>query len=221
MMPSCPSVGTCRTHAWGCLLLMPIRTDFSEQVAGANEEVVLSAEDMLQCLERGILCRSVGCTSMNSVSSRSHAIFTVTIEQTGPQEPLGGDAAEDAKGATAAALICSKFHFVDLAGSERVKRTQVPAPSPHPHPQPVQRNEQPACLQILPTHLPIEVPPACLHACPLAHLPAWLSFQINVIQPFAVVDARGAGSCGHAHTHNACTSTRLEPKRRHAPCTPL
>ena len=42
---------------------------------------------------------------MNSVSSRSHAIFTVSVKVTGERNTH------------------SKLHFVDLAGSERAKRT--------------------------------------------------------------------------------------------------
>lgn len=45
---------------------------------------------------------------MNSNSSRSHAIFTVTLIQQLPES-----------------VINSKFHFVDLAGSERLKKTNA------------------------------------------------------------------------------------------------
>ena len=51
------------------------------QVVGATEELVGSAEEMLQCLERGTVGRSVGSTSMNAVSSRSHAIFQIVFTQ--------------------------------------------------------------------------------------------------------------------------------------------
>jgi len=36
---------------------------------------------MAQCLDKGSLHRSTASTLMNMASSRSHAIFTVTIEQ--------------------------------------------------------------------------------------------------------------------------------------------
>lgn len=99
------------------------------QVVGANEEGVSSYEEMLACLDRGTVCRSVGSTSMNAVSSRSHAIFTVTLEQSVPggQENAHDNNDRVATGAEAAPggadAIVSKFHFVDLAGSERAKRT--------------------------------------------------------------------------------------------------
>ena len=64
---------------------------------------------------------------MNEGSSRSHAIFTVTIEQKIIKE-LDEAAMEkkDGKDDEAAQIteeISSKFHFVDLAGSERAKKT--------------------------------------------------------------------------------------------------
>jgi len=105
----------------------------SIQVVGASEESVSSYDDMLQCLEKGTVCRSVGSTSMNAVSSRSHAIFTVTIEQT--TVDAGKECLEhmdpntdgaDGDGAPlerSTSVMTSKFHFVDLAGSERAKKT--------------------------------------------------------------------------------------------------
>ena len=61
---------------------------------------------------------------MNEGSSRSHAIFTLAIEQKIVREIDVPDAA-DGKGGPGQQeeLITAKFHFVDLAGSERLKRT--------------------------------------------------------------------------------------------------
>lgn len=53
--------------------------------------------------------------------SRSHAIFTITVEQRrkwdSPTASIGvlDDCSED--------YLCAKLHLVDLAGSERAKRT--------------------------------------------------------------------------------------------------
>ena len=54
--------------------------------------------------------RTTAATLMNDSSSRSHAIFTVQIEQHIFSEPEQG-------------YITAKFFFVDLAGSERLKKT--------------------------------------------------------------------------------------------------
>jgi len=51
---------------------------------------------------------------MNDASSRSHAIFTMTIKQS----VLIGKGKEEEEG-----TITAKFFFVDLAGSERAKKT--------------------------------------------------------------------------------------------------
>ena len=77
------------------------------------EQRVRSCEDTLECLARGALSRTTGSTMMNAVSSRSHAIFTLSLEQRFPPPP----------GSVHGEMRVSKFHFVDLAGSERAKRT--------------------------------------------------------------------------------------------------
>ncbi|CAM9741982.1 unnamed protein product, partial [Discosporangium mesarthrocarpum] len=86
-------------------------------VHGAKEELVQGAEDMAMLLERGSLCRTTGSTLMNAHSSRSHAIFTVLLEQRIGQEGGDQENKDDVE------IRRSKFHFVDLAGSERAKRT--------------------------------------------------------------------------------------------------
>jgi hypothetical protein len=57
--------------------------------------------------------RSVGFTQMNSESSRSHSIFTITIETSEP----GVDGKPKVK--------MGKLNLVDLAGSERQKKTEA------------------------------------------------------------------------------------------------
>ncbi|TPX45413.1 hypothetical protein SeMB42_g04027 [Synchytrium endobioticum] len=91
-----------------------------------HEEVVKSPEDMLSCLEAGVIERTTAETKMHQDSSRSHAIFTVTLqERIDSSYVTGTDIGDD--GETPApynvVLRCSKLHLVDLAGSERVKRT--------------------------------------------------------------------------------------------------
>mmetsp|Transcript_3665 Transcript_3665/g.10080 ORF Transcript_3665/g.10080 Transcript_3665/m.10080 type:complete len:1557 (-) Transcript_3665:124-4794(-) len=85
------------------------------EVLGANQPQVHSAAEALQMLQTGRLRRVTAATAMNATSSRSHALFTIMVEQ----EWKGADS-------TATGTIRrSKFHFVDLAGSERQKRTQA------------------------------------------------------------------------------------------------
>ncbi|XP_076940354.1 kinesin-like protein KIN-4A [Bidens hawaiensis] len=69
---------------------------------------------MTDCLEHGSLSRATGSTNMNNQSSRSHAIFTITLEQMSKSN--SNDSLCDE-------YLCAKLHLVDLAGSERAKRT--------------------------------------------------------------------------------------------------
>jgi hypothetical protein len=49
--------------------------------AGAREEAATSYEDLVRILDMGALARATGNTAMNELSSRSHAIFTIIVEQ--------------------------------------------------------------------------------------------------------------------------------------------
>lgn len=82
-------------------------------IAGIKEEKVVCMEDILECLQKGTLGRTTKSTDMNLVSSRSHAIFTLTLRQR--------RMISDENGVLALKSFVSKLHFVDLAGSERVK----------------------------------------------------------------------------------------------------
>ena len=55
-------------------------------------------------------------------TSRSHAIFTITLEQMRKihSDVPGCDSPEEDMGEE---YFCAKLHLVDLAGSERAKRT--------------------------------------------------------------------------------------------------
>lgn len=59
------------------------------------------------------LAVTAGSTLMNEQSSRSHAIFSLSLEQ----QPIQGSSGE---------VVSAKFHLVDLAGSERAKKTGQP-----------------------------------------------------------------------------------------------
>lgn len=60
---------------------------------------------------------------MNNCSSRSHAIFTISIEQSIIEDLYKPADAAPADAGTGEEYMVAKFHFVDLAGSERAKRT--------------------------------------------------------------------------------------------------
>ncbi|KAG0747792.1 hypothetical protein G6F57_007311 [Rhizopus arrhizus] len=93
-----------------------IREDINGSIywAGVREEPCGTPEELVKNLVKGSLGRTTGSTDMNSVSSRSHAIFSVILKQKLPNQETKEER-----------LIVSKFHFVDLAGSERLKRTNA------------------------------------------------------------------------------------------------
>ncbi|CAH9144871.1 unnamed protein product [Cuscuta epithymum] len=91
-------------------------------LAGSTECSVRTLKEMADCLEQGSLCRATGSTNMNHQSSRSHAIFTITMEQMQKMNPTVSIDSNDSDCMTEE-YLCAKLHLVDLAGSERAKRT--------------------------------------------------------------------------------------------------
>ncbi|XP_010520019.1 PREDICTED: kinesin-like protein KIN-7K, chloroplastic isoform X2 [Tarenaya hassleriana] len=79
-------------------------------IEGVKEEVVLSPAHALSLIAAGEEHRHVGSTNFNLLSSRSHTIFTLTIESS----PLG----ENNEGE---AVHLSQLNLIDLAGSESSK----------------------------------------------------------------------------------------------------
>ncbi|WVZ73699.1 hypothetical protein U9M48_021980 [Paspalum notatum var. saurae] len=86
-------------------------------LAGVTEAEVKSKEEMASYLTRGSSSRATASTNMNRQSSRSHAIFTICVEQKRTSGTFEKSASNDYD------ILSSKFHLVDLAGSERAKRT--------------------------------------------------------------------------------------------------
>lgn len=86
------------------------------EVLGSVKATVQSAEEALEYLKEGLERRVTGATSMNSTSSRSHAIFSVMIEQTTSMTGAVSKGSHVKK---------SQFHLCDLAGSERHKRVLI------------------------------------------------------------------------------------------------
>ncbi|CAJ0837326.1 16768_t:CDS:10 [Entrophospora sp. SA101] len=123
--------------------------------SGLKELQVNNVEDVMSHLTHGSTHRQVGATEMNSKSSRSHAIFSITLSQqkfipsssastsilSPPSTPAPGDrpitpgmklpsSRSNSRLNKRAddgewVTVTSKFHFVDLAGSERLKRTSA------------------------------------------------------------------------------------------------
>ncbi|XP_059128668.1 kinesin-like protein KIF7 isoform X2 [Peromyscus eremicus] len=85
-------------------------------LCGVKEVDVEGLDEVLSLLEMGNAARHTGATHFNRFSSRSHTVFTVTLEQR-------GRAPSRLPRPAAGHLLVSKFHFVDLAGSERVLKT--------------------------------------------------------------------------------------------------
>ena len=78
-------------------------------VDGATEEFVNCEANIYELLKRGEENRTVQATLMNAVSSRSHSIFIVMVQQ------------KDPEGSTKT----GKLNLVDLAGSEKISKTGV------------------------------------------------------------------------------------------------
>ncbi|KAL8456271.1 hypothetical protein ACS0TY_034474 [Phlomoides rotata] len=83
-------------------------------VEGVKEEVILSPAHALSLIAAGEEHRHVGSTNFNLQSSRSHTIFTLTIE--------GSPCAENCEGE---AVTLSQLNLIDLAGSESSKAETI------------------------------------------------------------------------------------------------
>ena len=78
-----------------------------------SEWAVRSPSDIYSLLERGASCREVSNTNMNDVSSRSHAVFMIIVEQLISNLEINGKQITK----------IGKLNLVDLAGSERTRIT--------------------------------------------------------------------------------------------------
>ena len=78
-------------------------------VQGIKEKLVYNSEDILSSINEGMNQRVISSTALNNVSSRSHAILTITISQ------ILTDGSE----------MISKLNMIDLAGSENVSKSEV------------------------------------------------------------------------------------------------
>ena len=79
-------------------------------VKGLTKHVVNNEEEAFNLLFEGESNRTISEHQLNKESTRSHCIFTVTLEMKSKVE-------------SSEKVMISKLNFVDLAGSERVKKT--------------------------------------------------------------------------------------------------
>ncbi|CAN6352194.1 unnamed protein product [Urochloa humidicola] len=77
-------------------------------VKNLTEHEVSCVGDVMQLLMLGAMNRTVSATNMNLGSSRSHSVFTCTVESTWEKNSMSN-------------LQFARLHLVDLAGSERTK----------------------------------------------------------------------------------------------------
>eukprot|EP00658_Telonema_sp_P-2_P044156 TRINITY_DN3200_c0_g5_i3.p1 TRINITY_DN3200_c0_g5~~TRINITY_DN3200_c0_g5_i3.p1 ORF type:complete len:525 (-),score=138.52 TRINITY_DN3200_c0_g5_i3:125-1699(-) len=88
--------------------------DYGFYVEGVTKRNITSPEEALHVLEQGTSGRMVAATAMNDESSRSHAVFTVTVERRTSHGTQGGSLS-----------IGGRLNFVDLAGSENLNRSMA------------------------------------------------------------------------------------------------
>ncbi|KAK4481559.1 hypothetical protein RD792_012461 [Penstemon davidsonii] len=86
-------------------------------VAGLREEIVNSADQVLNLIQLGEVNRHFGETNMNARSSRSHTIFRMVIESKAKDSNSSNSSSPDD------AIRVSVLNLVDLAGSERIAKT--------------------------------------------------------------------------------------------------
>ncbi|XP_075240761.1 kinesin-like protein KIF9 isoform X2 [Convolutriloba macropyga] len=85
--------------------------EFGIKVVGLSQQIANTEEEALNLLFEGETTRAIAAHQMNKHSSRSHVIFTITVEARSRTE-------------SSTSYTVSKLNFVDLAGSERLGKTQ-------------------------------------------------------------------------------------------------
>lgn len=92
-------------------------------VEGLSEWVVRTPHDIYNLMKDGMINRATAATKVNDVSSRSHAVFIIIVEQmksipNGDQDVITTKMPVEYK-----EIKVGKLNLVDLAGSERVRVT--------------------------------------------------------------------------------------------------
>ena len=91
-------------------------------VEGLSEWVVRTPHDIYNLMKDGMRNRATAATKMNDVSSRSHAVFIIIVEQ---MKSLNEEMVEmrGSPNDVPKEIKVGKLNLVDLAGSERVRVT--------------------------------------------------------------------------------------------------
>jgi len=84
-------------------------------VEGLSEWIVKSPLEIYSLLRKGTSSRVTASNKLNDISSRSHAVFVITVEQMGVEEQVQEEPIKLTK--------IGKLNLVDLAGSERLSIT--------------------------------------------------------------------------------------------------
>lgn len=87
---------------------------------GLTEHICKTPADILRLVQRGNSVRSTELTRMNELSSRSHAILTIAVEQAIKIKNTSDRTSEPTE-----IFKFAKLNLVDLAGSERVSQSKV------------------------------------------------------------------------------------------------
>jgi len=88
-------------------------------VEGLSEWAVRSPYEIYSLMRKGTNARVTASTKLNDLSSRSHAVFIIIVEQMTTEEEPSGNPMED----QAKQIKVGKLNLVDLAGSERLSIT--------------------------------------------------------------------------------------------------
>lgn len=88
-------------------------------VEGLSEWAVRSPSEIYSLMRRGTQLRATASTKLNDISSRSHAVFIIIVEQMTTLEDCNHEEFEEAP----KQIKVGKLNLVDLAGSERLSIT--------------------------------------------------------------------------------------------------
>eukprot|EP00345_Euplotes_harpa_P000188 CAMPEP_0168321164 /NCGR_PEP_ID=MMETSP0213-20121227/2108_1 /TAXON_ID=151035 /ORGANISM="Euplotes harpa, Strain FSP1.4" /LENGTH=612 /DNA_ID=CAMNT_0008322763 /DNA_START=496 /DNA_END=2336 /DNA_ORIENTATION=- len=93
-------------------------------VEGLSEWVVRSPLDIYNLMKDGMRNRATAATKMNDVSSRSHAVFIIIVEQMrNIKDEVPDEIVKSKPNDVPREIKVGKLNLVDLAGSERVRVT--------------------------------------------------------------------------------------------------